>query len=326
MRDSMIIHPDELSKKWIDRLADAGVGVLGIHPCGGGAASESLKALIETIKSAEYRELIDYALSLGLEVEYEFHAAGYLLPRELFSEHPEYFRMDANGNRNADRNFCVSNPDALDLVATRAKNLALLLYGSSNRFYFWMDDGHRLNCHCQRCSKLSPSDQQMLVLNRMLKEIRRHIPDAAMAYLAYMDTVIPPTQISADDGVFLEYAPLEKYTARGEDAAEVIEREKRMIAPLTRFFENAPKKVLEYWYDNSMLSRWKKPPLKFVLNEEAMIADVEEYRGFGFDSVSTFACFLGEDYEELHGGVDITPFAKCIGSENRMRAASEERI
>ena len=30
----------------------------------------------------------------GLEIEYECHAMGYLLPRELFFVHPEYFRED----------------------------------------------------------------------------------------------------------------------------------------------------------------------------------------------------------------------------------------
>ena len=34
MKSSMIIHPDEVSKKWIHRLADAGVDVLGFHPVG----------------------------------------------------------------------------------------------------------------------------------------------------------------------------------------------------------------------------------------------------------------------------------------------------
>ena len=316
MKRSMIIHPEELSFAWIDRLADVGIGTLGIHPRGGKRAYETLEELLALMQGEQYRGMIDYAKNRGLAVEYELHGAGYLMPRELFVEHPEYFRMNEHGQRTDECNFCVTNADALDLYARRAAELALALYGSSLNFYFWMDDGHALHCHCPRCAHLSPSDQQLLVLNRVLREIRKHLPDARVAYLAYMDTVVPPSKTRAEDGIFLEYAPFAKYTAKGEDAAECIAREKEMMAPLMQFFETGEKKVLEYWYDNSLFSGWKKPPVKFTLNEEAMREDIAEYLALGFDSISTFACFLGKDYEELHGGVDIAPFAECTASES----------
>jgi len=306
----MIIHPEELSKEWIDKLADAGITVLGIHPRGGIWAAESLKQLVNDLKTPKYRELIDYACGRGLEVEYEIHSVGYLLPREYFGEHPEYFRMNAKGERTDSMNFCVSNRDAFDIVVKNAAKLARSLYGSSHNFYFWMDDGVDVHCHCPKCSKLSPSDQQMLVLNGMLREIKKHISDAKMAYLAYVDSIVPPAQVGAEEGIFLEYAPFEKYTAKGDDAQMRIEREKEMLAPLIKMFENEPKKVLEYWYDNSMYSDWKKPPARFELNESQMVADIREYRECGFDGITTFACFLGSDYNELYGDVDITPFAE----------------
>ena len=312
MKCSMLIHPEELSTEWIDRLADAGIGTIGIHPWGGNEAVASIKELLERIKTSEFRALIDYAHTRGVSVEYELHAAGYLLPRELFYTHPEFFRTDEKGNKTNEGNFCISNADALDLVSKCAADLALSLYGSEHRFYFWMDDGHCKECHCPKCKAFSPSEQQMIALNAMLKEIKKHIPDASMAYLAYMDTVVPPYKVRMEDGIFLEYAPFEKYTAKGENSAELISREKEMLVPLLKYFEKTPKKVLEYWYDNSLFSGWKKPPARFVLNREAMLKDIKEYRALGFDCVSTFACFLGKDYEELYGSVDITPFAKGI--------------
>lgn len=312
MKNSMLIHPDELSRTWIDKLADAGIETVGIHPRGGKTTFNSLKELLEYLKMPDYRALIDYARDRGLDVEYEIHAAGYLLPRELFASHPEYFRMDENGERTVDRNFCVSNPDALEIVAKRAAELALSLYGSSHRFHFWMDDGHKIHCHCPKCRSVSPSDQQLMVLNRMLQEIQKHLPDACLAYLAYMDTVVPPSFTKPEKGIFLEYAPFEKYTAKGEDAAALIARERDMLVPLMNFFEHSPKKVLEYWYDNSMLSGWKKPPAKFILNREMMQKDIAEYRAQGFDYISTFACFLAEDYKALYGDVSVVPFAECV--------------
>ena len=308
----MIIHPGELSKKWIDRLAEAKVNTLGIHPEGGKDAPKTLARLLELLKTPEYRALIDYARSRGLRIEYEIHAAGYLMDKSLFAEHPEYFRMNSAGERTSDWNFCVSNPDALALFARRAAELAQALYGSGKDFYFWMDDGRGIHCNCPKCRALSPSDQQYLALRAAIGEIRRHIPDARMAYLAYIDTIEPPTVSHSDSGLFLEYAPFEKYTARGEGREERISREKAMIAPLLDCFGRENSKVLEYWYDNSLFSRWKKPPARFVLDEEAMQRDVREYREMGFSRASTFACFLGDDYEELYGESDILPFARAF--------------
>ena len=312
MKNGMIIHPGELSKKWIDRLAEAKVNTLGIHPEGGAGAPKSLERLLELLKTPEYRALIDYARSRGLRIEYEIHAAGYLMDKSLFAEHPEYFRMNSAGERTSDWNFCVSNPDALALFARRAAELAQALYGSGKDFYFWMDDGRGIHCNCPKCRALSPSDQQYIALRAAIGEIRRHIPDARMAYLAYIDTIEPPTAVENDGAIFLEYAPFEKYTARGEDREERISREKAMIAPLLDCFGRENAKVLEYWYDNSLFSRWKKPPARFVLDEEAMLCDVREYREMGFARASTFACFLGDDYEELYGEADIRPFARAF--------------
>lgn len=312
MKSSMIIHPDELSKVWIDKLADAGVSTLGIHPAGGRFAHENLEKLIEQMKTPSYRELIDYAHQRGLEVEYEIHAAGYLMPRDLFAEHPEYFRENKNGIRTNDMNFCVSNDEAMDIFAERAAELAASLYGSSDHFYFWLDDGHDIHCHCPQCRGLSPSDQQLLALDKALERIRKKRPDAKLAYLAYMDTLVPPVSTRVGDGIFLEYAPIKKYTAKGENAVQQIKQEKEMMAALMKCFENSTKKVLEYWYDNSLFSHWKKPPVEFVLDERGMRADISEYISAGFDSISTFACFLDDDYSELYGDVDIRPFAECV--------------
>ena len=107
MKSGIIIHPSELSKKWIDRLSALKIDTLGLHPEGGASAIESLRKLTLLLETKSFRDLIDYAVSKGLSVEYQFHAMSYLLDRALFCEHPEYFRMNAAGERVADWNFCV---------------------------------------------------------------------------------------------------------------------------------------------------------------------------------------------------------------------------
>ena len=146
MKKEILIHTDELNRKWIDRMSAEGGEVLGLHPVGGNESVDSLEHLLRSFRDPEFRELVDYAAERGLEIEYEMHAAGYLLPRGLFAAHPEYFRMNENGERVSDYNFCISNKDALDIVASRAVQLANSLYRSRHSYYFWMDDkkGRRL--------------------------------------------------------------------------------------------------------------------------------------------------------------------------------------
>lgn len=310
MTSSILIHPDELTKKWIDRLAKLGVTTLGIHPRGGRWAEASLNDLLERLKTPEYRALLDYAAESGLEIAYEFHAAAILLPRALFEEHPEYFRMDRSGNRVRNWNFCVSNEEALSIVAEQAAEIAKQLYGSGDRFYFWLDDGHDLACHCPECDGLSASDQQLTVLNAMQKRIREDRPNARLAYLAYFDSLAVPEHVKPEPGIFLEYAPMEKYVAKGEDREERIAREFSLIDPLMKFFGPEDARVLEYWYDNSMYSNWTKPPKRFVPDAEAVLRDAAFYRGKGFSSLASFGCFLGPDYEELYGEPDLSAFGK----------------
>ena len=307
MIKNILIHPEELNKKWIDKMADGGIKILGIHPHGGGKAVESLKDLLVKLETKEYRELIDYAVERGLEIEYEMHAARNLMPAELFESHPEYFRTMANGERTPNLNFCVSNPEALALVAKNAAELARKLYKSRPVFYFWLDDAYNCHCKCEKCKNLSPSDQQLIACNAMLAEIRKYIPEAKFAYLAYQDTLEVPENVKPDEGIFLEYAPIEKYK---NTAPERIEVERNMLLKQAEYFSWKDSKVLEYWLDNSLFSGWKKPPKEFKADDEKIRKEVAEYASLGFEIVSTFGCFLGEDYEELYGEPDISAFTE----------------
>lgn len=312
MVSGLLIHPDELTKVWIDRMAKNGITVLGIHPAGGKQAVASLTDLLNKLQTPQYRELIDYAKSKGLQIEYEFHAAGYLLPRDLFEQHPEYFRVDPQGERTSDWNFCVSNETALQLVVERAMQVIKSLYGSRPCYYLWLDDRRGSQCYCEKCQKLSGSDQQMLVINAIARELAKWDSTAKIAYLAYMDNVIPPT-IKPESNVFLEYAPFEKYVSK--DDAEKIRLEQESFDQLIRIFGQQDMKVLEYWYDNSMFSKWTKPPKEFFLDKAAMEKDIAFYKARGAQQIASFACYLGPDYEALYGEPDITPFAKAVNND-----------
>ena len=303
MSTSILIHPEELTKKWIDRAKRLGYDTLALHPRGGKRAPETLAEMLEWLKTDKYREMIDYAISIGLKIEYEFHAVGYLLPRSLFDSHPEYFRMNEDGNRTPDSNLCFSNPDAIKIVKERAASLAKQLYRSTHNFYFWADDIRGSTCLCEKCRALSASDKNLMLMNEISDAVREVFSDARVACLAYQDTLPVPEKVTAHDGIFLEYAPIDR------DMQKPVEEQSAdkagNISALLDFFGRKNSKVLEYWMDNSMFSNWQKPPKKYVPNKEVIAADVKYYASLGFECISSFGCFLGDDYEALYGEPEI---------------------
>lgn len=314
---SVLVHTNELDKIWIDECVKLGIPRIGIHPVGGLSADKSLADLIDHLETEEYRKILDYAAECGLEVEYEMHAARYLLPASEFDEHPDWFRMNENGERVTDINFCVTNEDALDYVAKKAAETAKKLYRSTNRYFFWMDDKHNGECHCPKCSKYSISDQQLIVANRIVRELRKDNPNAMVAYLAYFECVETPKLVKPEDGVFLEYAPYKRnmHLPLCVDD-EKNNHENKCLKELLEYFGADTAKVLDYWLDNSLFSAYKKPPK--LLNEDKAVvaADFPYYIDLGFKDITTFACYLGWDYRELYGMPDIMGYANALRKAN----------
>lgn len=301
----LLIHPEELSKAWVDRLVAQGVEILGLHPVGGNGAARSAERLMQQVQDPAFQALVDYAWEKGLQVEYELHAASYLLPRSLFDAHPEYFRME-NGERTPLVNFCVSNAEALEIFTDNAVEMAKKLYRSRPYYYFWLDDTRAKCCTCPKCRSLSMSDQQMSVVNAMAAKLRKAIPGAKLCFLAYHGTETPPKVYKPGEGVFLEYAPMNRDFAAPAEAVPQTARDN--IAKLMEVFGREDATVLEYWYDNSMYSKWTKPPKAFVPRNDLIPGDLRWYESLGFENIASFACYLGEDYVNLHGEPDISAF------------------
>lgn len=302
MKIGLIAHPEELTKGEIAAFRTAGADVLGLHPVGGNKATSSLENLLIWLKTDKGRRLLSYARSLGLEIEYEMHAASFLVPREMFSSHPEYFR-EANGARTPDYNFCVSSDEMLRLMAKNAAALGRVLRPDTHDYYFWLDDAENSRCGCEKCRVFSASDQSLIVANAIADELRRFDSSARVCYLAYLGTLTPPKSVKPAPGVFLEYAPMKR-----DRSIPVWEDDnvKRELAALFDVFEPGEAKILEYWYDNSMFSNWKKPPKKFTPDNERIAREIEFYRSLGVGNVTSFACYLGADYEALYGAPDFS--------------------
>lgn len=315
MKKGLLVHPSELSRKWIDKLAQNNFTTLGIHPEGGLKAHESLGRLVDLLSDKRFTDLLDYAEEKGLNIEYEFHALSYLLPRSLFSKNPEFFRMNENGERTPDLNMCFSSEEALDIVAENARVLAKKLYKSSSNYFFWIDDASAGKCNCAKCAGLSMSDQQLIFSNRILRALREEKEDAKVAYLAYIDALSVPEKILPEEGIFVEYAPIFKWKKKilePDFNSDLVEAEKNACIPFLNFFGRENSRILEYWVDNSLFSRWTKPPKKLDIDLEQLKSDLAFYKDAGYSDVSSFACYLGEDYEDIFGEADLAPFFEAF--------------
>lgn len=297
----LLIHPDELSEAWIARLLASNLKRFGLHPKGGLNAHVSMGAFIT--EQNVLAERLGRLETAGLTVEHEMHAIRWMLPAEKFKEHPSWFRMDEHGDRVPDFNLCVSNKDALEYIRLRAAEAARLLPAKSHRYHFWTDDVRFAQCQCPECRALSASDQTMVITNTITEGLRRTDPIASQCYLAYFQTLTAPQQVEPTDGVFLEFAPMGRdyHLAMNDPSSE---KNASLIAALPDLFACFGRRnslALEYWLDNSMYSRQVKPPKYFEWNRDVTAADLAFYEEQGFEAAMTFACFLGEDYEELYG-------------------------
>ena len=317
----IIIHNHEISPYWIERLRDAKArgaapDVLALHPVGGKNATESLRGLIEQVKTPAFRAFAEQVDALGIKLEYEMHTLSWLLPREEFDAHPDWFRQNEQGERTPDANLCCSSEEALSYLEERTALLATLLPQTGDRYFYWLDDVKERRCHCPHCREMTMSDQAMTVINRMLRGLRRTNPRATLCYLAYHDMIAPPTHVRPDEGIFLEYAPINRDLTRpiGDVTCERNVAEAQHLLPLLHYFGKENAQVLEYWMDNSLNCRWKLPYKKLPFYPEVIAADAAYYRSLGFAHLTSFGCFLGEDYAGEFGLPPVYEYFKALQS------------
>lgn len=301
IRRGILIHTAELSEKWTQRICSSTLSVFGLHPVGGGKANESMEDLIR--REPILRPRLARIEAAGIAVEHEMHALRWMLPADLFAEHPDWFRMDEKGERVADYNLCSSNKDALEYLSERAALVAKILPASSHRYHFWIDDVRHAFCHCAECRRYSVSDQAMIMYNAIVRGLRRTDPLAKQCYLSYHATLEAPQTVTPEEGIYLEYAPMDRdFAAPLSDGDNAKNRSQVAVLPdLFACFGHADATACEYWLDNSMYSRYTKPPKPMVYNAAVTEADLAFYEEKGFAAATTFGCYLGDDYEEVNG-------------------------
>src|SRR5262249_26327956 len=254
---------------------------------------------------------------LGLEVEYELHALGDLVPRDLFAKDATLFRQNEKGERTPDANLCVQSKAALEIAAENAAKLAKRLRRTTGPYFFWGDDAQPW-CRCPKCAALTDSDQALVVENRLLAAIRGVDSRARVAHLAYANTTAPPKLVKPSNGVFLEFAPYDRRTFEPLTARDVPENARALEAldaNLAVFgAENA--QCLEYWLDVSRVSGYAKPPKKLPFAERALAADVAGYGSRQIRHVTTFAAWIDADYVVRYGEPPLEAYGRALAAYN----------
>ena len=304
---SIVILYRDLCNSWINLLKRSHFTTLGAHFV---PSLFEMEGYLDWLRS-EGKQMLQAMSDAGVEVEHELHALRYLLPRNLFEDHPEYFRVNSKGERTPKHNCCVSNAEGLAVVEDRAYMLAEALGQKGHRYYLWSDDAKDAWCHCERCSSLSASDQNLVFLTSVLKGLRRYDPQAELCYLAYHEMLVPPT-LPIPDGVFLEFAPIERDMTRPLTAEEN-RSTRESIERLLTVFPAQKAEVLEYWLDVSFYARWGELPIQRVpFNPEVWEADFAYYTSLGIRTIKTFGAFMDENYLNTYGDREIVAYGETL--------------
>lgn len=255
-----------------------------------------------------WKEFVKEATQAGVKFETQQHAMGVLLPRNLFDEHPEYFRMDKQGNRVKDVNGCPSSEGALEEIARNAKVLGAENNPTNHRYYFWMDDGGDV-CYCDKCKGLSPADQALMFENRIIVALKEIDPDATLAHLAYNNTTNAPTKVKPAEDLFLEFAPIHRNYSHplSETWAEgnggwTHAKYLKALQDNLKVFPAETALVLEYWIDDSLFSSWNPNKLVAVpWNKDLFLDDLKTYAKYGIRHITSFCVYVGPDYVKKFG-------------------------
>jgi hypothetical protein len=296
---------------WLDEMHEAQLNLLIIH------AARNMSDLVDYAQTDHYAALARKAERAAIDIEWAPHALKELLPRRHFDEHPDWFRMNTAGLRTPDYNMCITNRAAQAEVRANAAKVALTLTPTTDRYYFWSDDG-RPWCECAACAHLSQGDQSMLFTNVVLEGIRTVAPQAKLSGLAYLNALEPLSVVHPADGVFLEYAPIRRsFHYALDDPASAINRAeyRKLHEILPSYGERQDAQVLEYWLDESLFWRAAERPTwlpKLPFFNEVLHRDLQLYADLGFRSIVTYAVMLGKQYREQYGRPPILAYGEAL--------------
>jgi len=205
-------------------------------------------------------------------IEWGGHHLQWFVPRELFAEHPEYFRMNDEGERTDDHNFCF-NSGAVDVLKANIRPYLEQLT-EATYLHFYADDLDEGGwCRCPQCKGLSPAAQNMMAMNAIAAVLAEVNPEAFVAVAAYHDYE-EVSEIEPAANVFMVHGPRERcYAHAFNDPNCRRNREEyvqRWLDIREVFLKSAPDTIHEFnYYTDGILDREMQPPQIEVIPADA---------------------------------------------------------
>lgn len=242
----------------------------------------------------------------GIALEHGGHIIPVLLPRELFTEHPEWFPVAPSGERTGLGNLCASQTAGLDLAAENAIRLLESLPESS-ALHLWGADLWKGGwCHCSSCRAWSPQDQSLRTCNHLARALEKAGYAVPVCYLAYHDTLDARVSEWPHDLVWCEFAPRERCYAHAIGDSNC-SRNRRYWRALERYAElfQGRVRVFEY-YGDAILFFGCAMPLTQTIQ-----ADLEHYRSLGIEH---FSMLEFGAYSRWAYGPNFLSFSRAVTS------------
>jgi len=128
----------------------------------------------------------------------------YVSPDEFFDTHPEYFSMIGGVRRRDETQLCLTNPDVLEIVATRMLERMAAAPGVRQHNFSQMD--HYNYCECPKCRAVNEKHKttggtQFWFLNQLAERTSKVFPDKLVGTLSYTYTEEPPVGLEMHPNV-----------------------------------------------------------------------------------------------------------------------------
>lgn len=236
-------------------------------------------------------------------LDYGGHWLPGLLPRDLFKDHPEYFRME-NGKRTNDLNMCASNPEAIEIMARNAQPHIDYMKGFSRpeTLHLWADDIFTGGwCSCEKCKDLSGSDQLLQVLDNLSDKLSFD-GGIRIADIAYHGSIYAPSKTTAGKRVRMMYAARERCYRHPLDGCPTNRRYLEYLKDDLKVLPDGAE-VFDYLQD-LILFRFMAVPLHPVIGK-----DIKIYKKLGVNGVFAHAF---ETYSDWAYGPNAYVLSKAL--------------
>ena len=274
----------------------------------------STAKLVEYVKTKKWKDLLRLLERRDVDVEYIIHICSDFVPRSLFGKNPELFRMDGEGRRTPNANFCPSSPDVIGVIDISLTKYLKSFKPTTGRYHFLPDDSQPW-CSCPRCRRFSVSDQQLMFSNILAKLLRQRDDAARIMYCSYKPAHGTP-QVKAEPNVFLGYAPIERnYRIAFADRRSPVNASLSGEFPdLMKHFGERDSEVFEYWLDVSRFSNWKRPACRINVPNRVIQSDLRFYSSAGFENISVLGVWLDKTYVKTYDDAPLRNFIEVLST------------